>query len=134
MKRRMYLLLLMLSLSVACGILTFAATSSTNVLNKKTVVTRIRDIIGEDKNLIVSLPEGQVTQYSSDNGDIVHITCFHDGRTRYEYYCCDTEKIYSFYDDSLNGNIDLINANKQSVEMEVFDAAEYRKKNDKRYE
>lgn len=74
MKKRMYLLLLMLSLSVACGILTVAATSSTNILSEKTVVSRIRNIISGDKNLIVSLPEGEVTQYAVDNGDIVHIT------------------------------------------------------------
>ncbi len=73
MKKRMYLLLLMLSLSVACGILTVAATSSTNILGEKTVVSRIRNIISGDKNLIVSLPEGEVTQYAVDNGDIVHI-------------------------------------------------------------
>ena len=74
MKKRMYLLLLMLSLSVACGILTVSATSSTNILSEKTVVSRIRNIISGDKNLIVSLPEGEVTQYAVDNGDIVHIT------------------------------------------------------------
>lgn len=132
MKKRLYLLLL--GLSMVCGILAFAATSSTNILSEKAVVSRIRNMIRGDKNLIVSLPEGEVTQYSAENGDIVHITSFHDGKTRYEYYCCDTEKIYCFYDDSLNGNIDLIDANKQSIEMEVFDVAEYRKKNDKRYE
>ncbi len=123
--------LLMLGLSVVCSVLTFVITSFTDTLSEEIVFSRIRNIMSADKGQITVLPDGEVIQYRADQGDIVDVTLFYDGRTRYEYYCCDTEKIYSFYDDRINIDIDSMNTNVQSIEMEVFDAAAYRKRHKK---
>lgn len=126
-------LLLILGLGMAWSVSAFAA-ASTSILSEKTVVSRILNIMREGEKLTIALLDGEITQYSAENGDIVHVTSFEDGRMRYECYCCKAEKIYSFYDENLNENVDTTDINQQSIKMEIFDAAEYRKKNIEKYE
>lgn len=131
--KKLVSLFLILSMSIVWSFPAFAS-NSTSILSEKTIVSRISDIMSRGEKLTIALSDGVITQYSVNNGDIVHVTSFDDGKTRYEYYCCDTQKIYSFYDESLNRNVNTTDMMKQSLEIEIFDVAEYKEKNTERYE
>lgn len=131
--KKLMCVLLVLSLSMAWSVPAFAA-ASTNILSEKNVVSMISNIVSNGEEQTISLYDGIITQYSADNGDIVHITSFNDGRVRYEYYCYNTEKIYSFYSECLNENIGRESVGGQIGEMEFFDVAAYREANTERYE
>lgn len=131
--KKLVSLFLILSMSIVWSFPAFAS-NSTSILSEKTIVSRISDIMSKGEKLTIALSDGVITQYSVNNGDIVHVTSFDDGKTRYEYYCCDTQKIYSFYDESLNRNVNTTDMMKQSLEIEIFDVAEYKEKNTERYE
>lgn len=129
--KKLLCLFLVLSLSMAWSISAFAAPAS--ILNEKVVESRISNIMSEGEKKTIELSDGVITQYSADNGDIVHITTFNDGMVRYEYYCCESEKIYTYYQDTQNGENEL-NTNERHGEIEVFDVAEYREENTERFE
>lgn len=126
--RRVFALFLTLVLSTALCVPVFAATS-TSIMSDKAVVSRICDIMNEEDKLTITLSDGVITQYSANNGDIVHVTSFNNGNTRYEYYCSASEKIYSFYDDRFNEHAYTEGTSEENVKVDVFDVAEYRENN-----
>ena len=79
--RRVFALFLTLVLSTALCVPVFAATS-TSIMSDKAVVSRICDIMNEEDKLTITLSDGVITQYSANNGDIVHVTSFNKGNKR----------------------------------------------------
>ena len=132
--KKVITLLLVLSLCMTFSVPAFAV-NSTSTMSNKDVVSMISDVMSEGEDLTITLSDGVITQYSANNGDIVHVTVFNDGDTRYEYYCGASEKIYSFYAASPNNkNIYAVDEREKPVEVTVFDVAEYRENNTERYE
>lgn len=87
-------------------------------------------VIAEGTIEEIPLTDCVITQYSAENGDIVHITELDNGNKRYEYYCRANEVIYSYIESP-----ELSPTSIQNEPIYVtFDVAAYREANTIKYE